>query len=124
MATKPAGGSSPFAPPPEPEPSADGKLTKYEELKQRQDEMAKMMIQRTMLEVNNAAKGRRPEGIHHVLGKDETQALDLDAAVKRVVDNDGVGANYDADKDEWGGPKGQEPTRFGDWEVKGRASDF
>ena len=59
LATKPAGGSSPFAPPPEPEPSADGKLTKYEELKQRQDEMAKMMIQRTMLEVNNAAKVRR-----------------------------------------------------------------
>ena len=107
------------------------------------------------------------------LPQDETQALDLDAAVKRVVDNDGVGANYDpnpltrtltltlsltltlqpelkpdpdpspnpnpnltpnpnsnqganydADKDEWGGPKGQEPTRFGDWEVKGRASDF
>ena len=27
--------------------------------------------------------------------QDETQALDLDAAVKRVVDNDGVGANYD-----------------------------
>lgn len=25
---------------------------------------------------------------------------------------------------EIGGPKGLEPTRFGDWEVKGRASDF
>ena len=58
------------------------------------------------------------------LPQDETQALDLDAAVKRVVDNEGVGANYDPEKDEWGGPKGQEPTRFGDWEVKGRASDF
>ena len=100
LATKPAGGSSPFAPPPEPE-AGDGKLTRYEELKQRQDEMAKMMQEKTMLEVNNAAKvwwsrlqpnqpyrqarlslltltptnprpvwqGRRPEGIHHVLGK-------------------------------------------------------
>lgn len=25
---------------------------------------------------------------------------------------------------EIGGPKGPEPTRFGDWEVKGRCSDF
>ena len=25
---------------------------------------------------------------------------------------------------EIGGPKGPEPTRFGDWEVKGRVSDF
>ena len=30
----------------------------------------------------------------------------------------------DEGKDEWGGPKGEEPTRFGDWEVKGRTSDF
>jgi len=25
---------------------------------------------------------------------------------------------------EFGGPKGPEPTRFGDWEQKGRCSDF
>lgn len=25
---------------------------------------------------------------------------------------------------EIGGPKGPEPTRFGDWEQKGRATDF
>ena len=25
---------------------------------------------------------------------------------------------------EIGGPKGPEPTRFGDWEVKGRCTDF
>jgi hypothetical protein len=25
---------------------------------------------------------------------------------------------------EFGGPKGLEPTRYGDWEVKGRVSDF
>ncbi len=25
---------------------------------------------------------------------------------------------------ETGGPKGPEPTRFGDWEVKGRCTDF
>jgi hypothetical protein len=26
--------------------------------------------------------------------------------------------------DELGGPKGLEPTRYGDWEKKGRCSDF
>ena len=26
--------------------------------------------------------------------------------------------------DEIGGPKGPEPTRYGDWEVGGRVSDF
>ena len=26
--------------------------------------------------------------------------------------------------DEWGGPKGEEPTRYGDWENKGIAWDF
>ena len=25
---------------------------------------------------------------------------------------------------EFGGPKGPEPTRFGDWEQKGRCTDF
>lgn len=29
-----------------------------------------------------------------------------------------------AQKDEIGGPKGPEPTRFGDWERNGRCSDF
>ena len=27
-------------------------------------------------------------------------------------------------KDEFGGPKGLEPTRYGDWEVNGRVSDL
>lgn len=26
--------------------------------------------------------------------------------------------------EEFGGPKGPEPTRYGDWEVNGRVSDF
>ena len=26
--------------------------------------------------------------------------------------------------EEFGGPKGPEPTRYGDWERKGRVSDF
>ena len=27
-------------------------------------------------------------------------------------------------KEEFGGPKGLEPTRYGDWEKNGRCSDF
>lgn len=54
MVTKP----SPFAPPPEPEASGAGRLSRYDELKQRQDDMARMMREKTMLEVNNAAKVR------------------------------------------------------------------
>ncbi len=30
----------------------------------------------------------------------------------------------DKQKPEIGGPKGLEPTRFGDWEQKGRCTDF
>lgn len=33
-------------------------------------------------------------------------------------------ANADVSPEEEGGPKGPEPTRFGDWERKGRCSDF
>ena len=80
-----------------------------------------MMREKTMREVNQAAQFRRPDGVHHVL---KETGPDLKDAVKRLVDNDGVGANYDESREEWGGPKGEEPTRYGDWEVKGRISDF
>jgi hypothetical protein len=58
LATKAAGGGSPFAQSPEPEASGAGRLSRYEELKQRQDDMARMMREKTMLEVHNAAKVR------------------------------------------------------------------
>ena len=115
---------SPFA---EPEPAgapSDGKLSKKQELKQRQSAIADMMREQTMKEVNRAASSRRPDGVHHVLSTAESDVPSLDEAVKSLVDNKGVGANYDPSKEEWGGPKGEEPTRFGDWEVKGRTSDF
>lgn len=31
---------------------------------------------------------------------------------------------YNAERGEWNGPKGPEPTRYNDWERKGRAIDF
>ena len=33
-------------------------------------------------------------------------------------------AQKGASQKEYGGPKGPEPTRFGDWEIGGRCSDF
>ncbi|NDF11560.1 MAG: DUF1674 domain-containing protein [Proteobacteria bacterium] len=30
----------------------------------------------------------------------------------------------EAKPEEFGGPKGPEPTRFGDWELKGKCVDF
>lgn len=39
------------------------------------------------------------------------------------TDGDKSSATLDSEK-EIGGPKGAEPTRFGDWEQKGRCSDF
>jgi len=35
-----------------------------------------------------------------------------------------VGNKSDASQKEYGGPKGKEPTRYGDWEKNGRCIDF
>jgi hypothetical protein len=46
------------------------------------------------------------------------------AALKPKVQPDTTAAEKPAMPEEIGGPKGPEPTRFGDWERKGRCSDF
>ena len=51
---------------------------------------------------------------------------DLTSSNKLPSENDGVektSNNIDFPKEE-GGPKGPEPTRYGDWEKSGRCSDF
>lgn len=35
-----------------------------------------------------------------------------------------INEKHDGKPKEYGGPKGPEPTRYGDWERKGRVSDF
>lgn len=40
---------------------------------------------------------------------------------KKVLDNQGEDESLPK---EIGGPKGPEPTRYGDWEKNGRCSDF
>ena len=49
-----------------------------------------------------------------------------DSQSERIVDNSAVRGSASSIKkvDEVAGPKGPEPTRFGDWEKNGRCSDF
>jgi hypothetical protein len=52
-------------------------------------------------------------------------ALSPDAAALKPKTPLPVGQSaQEAKVEETGGPKGPEPTRFGDWERKGRCSDF
>ena len=88
-------------------PSDDGKLTPEQEHKKRID---MMFAEKTLREVEAAGAERRPEGVSHVLESDERQTAAASA--------------HSADRGEVGGPRGAEPTRFGDWERGGRASDF
>jgi hypothetical protein len=67
----------------------------------------------------------------HLQKKTETELaelLDRDAVVPSMGQNgDGQVQAEEGVKNktkEWGGPKGAEPTRFGDWEQKGRCTDF
>ena len=45
-------------------------------------------------------------------------------AKKENKSNNKKNKNKNKKVKEIGGPKGLEPTRYGDWEVKGRVSDF
>ena len=87
-------------------PSDDGKLTPEQEHKKRID---MMFAEKTLREVEAAGAERRPEGVSHVLESDDQTA---------------AASAHSADRGEVGGPRGAEPTRFGDWERGGRASDF
>jgi hypothetical protein len=42
----------------------------------------------------------------------------------KTAENSPKADRADGVKEEIGGPKGLEPTRYGDWEVGGRCSDF
>jgi len=47
-----------------------------------------------------------------------------DPAVETDTAADTSGATPPDQHTEHGGPKGPEPTRYGDWEQKGRCTDF
>ncbi|KAJ1641393.1 hypothetical protein T492DRAFT_919289 [Pavlovales sp. CCMP2436] len=60
--------------------------------------------------------------------REVTEKLRMDQASVPAADNwDDAAAGEEscnAREAEYGGPRGLEPTRFGDWERKGRCSDF
>ena len=87
--------------------SPGDELTPEQEHKKRID---MMFAEQTLREVEAAGAERRPEGVSHVLESDERQTAAASA--------------HSADRGEVGGPRGAAPTRFGDWERGGRASDF
>merc|ERR1719198_1009096 len=70
-------------------------LSREDEQQQRAQMIAEVMREKTMREVSQAGDKRRPEGITHVLREKDPDTR--------------YAANYDDDRDEWGGPKGDEP---------------
>ncbi len=48
----------------------------------------------------------------------------LEEAAARRMQQDKKNTQKASDPKELGGPKGEEPTRYGDWERGGRAIDF
>lgn len=55
----------------------------------------------------------------------EHVGVNKEAGEAPAGESTGTGTGADAARDdEFGGPSGPEPTRFGDWERKGRCIDF
>lgn len=54
--------------------------------------------------------------------KQEKEEITHQDSQNEEEDDDGLDLNKETG--EIGGPKGPEPTRFGDWERNGRCSDF
>eukprot|EP00965_Chrysotila_dentata_P223576 6193649-Pleurochrysis_carterae.AAC.1 len=71
---------------------------------------------------SNKSKERRPSdvsGLSEKLGKKTLEEIE-----ERQRQRQSLPDNARAAKEEHDGPKGVEPTRYGDWERKGRVSDF
>ncbi len=86
-----------------------------------------------MTETTTKALGRRRDRrIIRAMGKRRKTAPEKPiskpaAAKKRRGEPPGEGAADSAagsPPEEFGGPPGPEPTRYGDWQIKGRVSDF
>ena len=74
---------------------------------------------------SNAAPGVKPKyRIRTPDGPRATQKLVKNAAESPVLRTDRENTKPDYTPKEVGGPKGLEPTRFGDWERDGRCVDF
>ncbi len=64
-----------------------------------------------------AEGGARPQAV-------DTSGLDARTKAERLADAAGAAQRAESPTGEVGGPKGLEPTRYGDWERAGRCVDF
>lgn len=65
-----------------------------------------------------------PEPAPHKPLTPAAQRALVEAAARRKAAEEVAAQNAAARPKEFQGPKGPEPTRYGDWETKGIASDF
>jgi hypothetical protein len=72
---------------------------------------------------DNASKPDAQEGPRKVLPPAAQRAL-AEAEARRREAAEHANERANARPKELNGPKGPEPTRYGDWETKGIASDF
>jgi hypothetical protein len=56
--------------------------------------------------------------------QESTQLADGEGVAHEVLKEKKATESLDKPVAETGGPKGPEPTRYGDWEQKGRCTDF
>uniref|UniRef100_A0A0N4ZYY8 Succinate dehydrogenase assembly factor 4, mitochondrial n=1 Tax=Parastrongyloides trichosuri TaxID=131310 RepID=A0A0N4ZYY8_PARTI len=56
--------------------------------------------------------------------KNDNKKKSINEQIAGKLDDKPKSKNYNEKTGEIGGPQGPEPTRYGDWERKGRVSDF
>ena len=61
---------------------------------------------------------------HDITIQESTQLAAGGDAGREVLEEKKAKESQDKPTAETGGPKGPEPTRYGDWEQKGRCTDF
>lgn len=72
-------------------------------------------------------KNQQPQEDSHPLKLKEHTASETENTLENDdenIDYDKDGVNVNRETGEVGGPRGPEPTRYGDWERNGRCSDF
>ena len=61
---------------------------------------------------------------HDITIQESTRLADGEDVAHEVLEEKEATESLDKPAAETGGPKGPEPTRYGDWEQKGRCTDF
>jgi len=85
------------------------------------------LLQRVALSSSAPSTGPpRPEAVRKGEGEEaaEAKGADADAEAGKEEHEDDGGVHVNKATGEIGGPRGPEPTRYGDWERGGRCSDF